>query len=182
LIIKRVLGLKEANVFADEGKLVYSFADDLYKCDGGFYSAHQIFGTSREEALWPIILFILIAIIFTVVFNAYYPILFRMYSQLKELVASLQDNKEDSEMKSMQAHIIAAKVSAATMPNAPALTWDEIEERSMKLKEEERKRKDKRSKRKEYCVYLWTAFSVFCTLMAALVIAAGAIALLQVNK
>jgi hypothetical protein len=66
-------GLQEAHVFSDmdTNRMVVSFASDIFRCPDGSYSSSQSFREIQSISDWFILLFILAAIVFTIVINSY---------------------------------------------------------------------------------------------------------------
>jgi hypothetical protein len=66
--------LQEATISHDGSQKIYSFAGEAFKCDD-FYSKNQIYKNIPKNLWWIIIVGLILAMVFTVVLNSYWPIL-----------------------------------------------------------------------------------------------------------
>jgi hypothetical protein len=57
----------------------------VLKCDG-FFSHEQLYKDVAKNLTWIVIVGLVLAVVFTIVLNSYWPILITMYNQLKKLV------------------------------------------------------------------------------------------------
>jgi hypothetical protein len=77
--------LVEAERFLDGDKQVFSFQGNVLKCDG-FFSHEQLYKDVAKNLTWIVIVGLILAVVFTIVLNSYWPILISMYNALKKLV------------------------------------------------------------------------------------------------
>jgi hypothetical protein len=79
----------------DTNKTVVSFASEVFRCPDGSYSSSQSFREVQSISDWFILLFILAAIVFTIVINSYWPILLSMFRSLKNVLIKLDQTCAD---------------------------------------------------------------------------------------
>jgi hypothetical protein len=82
-----------------ENKTVHAFSERLFKCDGGFYAFHQITEPVYWNTFVTIIIGFIIAICFTLVMNAYWPILTSIYKDIKKLLARSEKERKELDAK-----------------------------------------------------------------------------------
>jgi hypothetical protein len=76
-MINKVKTLEEALELTDEERQYFSFEEKVMKCNG-YFSRNQIFDETEPD-LWWFLLLALLTLIFTVILNSYWPILFSIY-------------------------------------------------------------------------------------------------------
>jgi hypothetical protein len=74
-----------ADYLDEDGNVIHSFVHGLYKYQGGFYSFNQITTRTYPQVGWWILLTILIAAVFVILIDSYWPMLFTIYSEINEL-------------------------------------------------------------------------------------------------
>jgi hypothetical protein len=83
--------LTELKVFFDGEQEIHSFTGDIFKCNA-FYNQTHIYQDQDYKTGWFIIFGILLAVVFTLVLNSYWPILLSMYNTPKKLVKGINNN------------------------------------------------------------------------------------------
>jgi ABC-type multidrug transport system fused ATPase/permease subunit len=83
-----------SEVYTDAVTEVHSF-DEIFKCHG-FYSSSQITVKDSSSYIWIVLIGFILAVIFILVMNSYWPLLFDMYKQLKKLVETKTKQNIDS--------------------------------------------------------------------------------------
>jgi hypothetical protein len=99
-----------ADYLDEDGNVIHSFVQGLYKYQGGFYSFNQITTRTYPQVGWWILLTILIAAVFVIIMDSYWPVLYTIYSEINRLPVQLHTefSKFHEELREVFAEVIRA--------------------------------------------------------------------------
>jgi hypothetical protein len=129
----------------DGSSEVHSFTGQIFKCDG-FYNKTQIFRLIPPNLWWIVLVGLLLALLFTVILNSYWPILISIYNTLKRLINFNTNNSNNNSTTSVHNDINNNDNNSSTQ--------------------------ESKSSFKDKLLFVWIVVCFFCTFVAALIIAA----------
>jgi hypothetical protein len=89
-LVKKAKGLEEAIQLSDDTKQYFSFSGEMFKCNG-YFSRDKIFEEIKPNLWWIILVGLILAILFTVILNSFWPILISIYKGLKDLLSKKEE-------------------------------------------------------------------------------------------
>jgi hypothetical protein len=169
-----------ADYVDEDGNVIHSFVQGLYKCQGGFYSFNQITTRIYPQVGWWILLTILIAAVFVVIMDSYWPMLYTIYSEINKLPVQLHSEftKFHNELKGMIEIVLRAIKKNLLGRND-----------TTKIKEEEDLDKYKEPpevikfkwKKKHYALICWVCICILASFLAALFVSIVGLTIIQSN-
>jgi hypothetical protein len=76
--------------FDSNNRTVLSYIDGIYSCEGGFFSTNQITVRQTSGLGWYILLTIILSIVFVLIINSYWPMLFSIYEAINRVARDLK--------------------------------------------------------------------------------------------
>jgi hypothetical protein len=74
-------------------KEYFSFSGEVFKCNA-YFSRDKIFEEVKPNLWWIILVGLILAVIFTIVLNSYWPILISIYRSLKDLLSKKEETSK----------------------------------------------------------------------------------------
>jgi hypothetical protein len=72
--------LQQPFEFVDNNnKTILSYVDNIFRCEGGFFSTSQITVRETPGVGWYIALTIFLALVFVLIIDSYWPMLYKIY-------------------------------------------------------------------------------------------------------
>jgi hypothetical protein len=189
--ISGVKTLEDAEVFINsQNETVHSFAGEVQECEGGFYSQGMMTVEKNIEMLWMFVLVIGIAIIFTIILNAYWPILRSINSISNDILGQIQTILTILRGKifvRVNKEFINGAIEMSQSQKKGSLKKEDKKElddlkKQLQKEEDEREDKKKSKNRKEWCLCIWLIICAIATFLASILIAGGLVTIYQTTR
>jgi hypothetical protein len=169
-----------AEYLDEDGNVIRSFVQGLYKCQGGFYSFNQITARTYPQVGWWILLTILIAAVFVIIIDSYWPMLFTIYAEINELPVRLHEEFVEFHMKLSDIFSVIIQNIKSNLIGHTEIGKIKEEEDLEKYKEPPEVKKFKLEK-KHVALGCWVVTCILASFIAALFISLVGLTIIQSN-
>jgi hypothetical protein len=158
--------LQQPFEFVDNNnKTVLSYIDNIFSCEGGFFSTNQITVRETPGVGWYIALTIILAFVFVLIIDSYWPMLFKIYEAIEKVYTEVKLSITKREEKLKEEAMTDGLNKMAGIMNGEVYI---IPNREKEKKEKEKEKEPE--KEKHILLKIWVAACILASFIAALVL------------
>jgi hypothetical protein len=145
-------------------RTILSYVDNIYSCEGGFFSVNQITIRQTPGLGWYILLTVILSIVFVLIIDSYWPMLFSIYEAINRVAKDLKASilKRDEQIKEEAKKEQADKIIGF---------FEGVPVKKPKKENEEEGKEVKEKEEKHILLKIWVAACIFASFIGALVLA-----------